>query len=353
MNKRIESLDGLRALSIFFVVFGHLLSNFTTHLLYLGNFGVKVFFVISGFLITSILAAEFEQTGTINLKKFYFRRTLRIFPAFYFYILIIFLTRVLGIYQIPATDFISALTYTSNYFPASSLQLGHSWSLAVEEQFYLIYPGLFVLLGSGKIKKTLILVVLLAPLIRLLTMSLFYSGGNFDLWMVFAFHTNMDALAIGCLLAFYGNRLAENSYYQKFLNSSAAFVALSLIICAVFYDPKAYLFLFTLGWTILHLTIALAVHWLIVNHDSRIGRLFNLAPVRYIGVLSYSIYLWQQPFAVYSENLVWTHYPFNLIMIVLFSLISYYLIEKTFLKLRKNSEPLWFPESAPNLRNAG
>ncbi len=81
---RIASLDGLRALAILLVLLSHLLSNFTSHLPYLGNFGVKVFFVISGFLITAILVAEFEKTETINLKKFYFRRTLRIFPAYYF-----------------------------------------------------------------------------------------------------------------------------------------------------------------------------------------------------------------------------------------------------------------------------
>jgi len=338
---RIASLDGLRALAILLVLLSHLLSNFTSHLPYLGNFGVKVFFVISGFLITAILVGEFEKTESINLKKFYFRRTLRIFPAYYFYILVIFLTKILGIYQIPLTDFIRSLTYTSNYFTTASLVLGHFWSLAVEEQFYLIYPGLFVLLGLKKIKRVLIFVVLLTPLIRMLMMYLFYSGGNFSLWLVFAFHTNMDALAIGCLLAFYRNKLHANTLYQKFLNSSVAFVSLPLIISAVFYYPQAYLFLFTLGWTILNLTIVLGIDWLITNDNSRFGKLFNLAPIKYIGVLSYSIYLWQQPFSIYSENLIWTHYPFNIIMIIVFSLISYYLIEKNFLKLRKHSETVY------------
>lgn len=338
---RIASLDGLRALAILLVLLSHLLSDFTSHLPYLGNFGVKVFFVISGFLITVILVAEFEKTESINLKKFYFRRTLRIFPAYYFYISVIFLTKILGIYQIPLADFIRSLTYTSNYFTTGSLVLGHFWSLAVEEQFYLIYPGLFVLLGLKKIKRVLIFTVLLTPLIRMLTMYLFYSGGNFSLWLVFAFHTNMDALAIGCLLAFYRNKLHANTFYQKFLNSSVAFVSLPLIISAVFYYPQAYLFLFTLGWTILNLTIVLGIDWLITNDESRIGKLFNLPPIKYIGVLSYSIYLWQQPFSIYSENLIWTHYPFNLIMIIVFSLISYYLIEKNFLKLRKRSETVY------------
>ncbi len=349
---RIASLDGLRALAIFLVVSNHLLLRFTTHLPYLGNFGVKVFFVISGFLITSILAAEFEKTETINLKRFYFRRTLRIFPAYYFYIFVIFLTKMAGVYPIPLTDFISSLTYTSNYFPTDSLELGHSWSLAVEEQFYLIYPGLFFLLGLKKIKRVLIFVVLLAPLIRLLTMYLFYSGGNFSLWLVFAFHTNMDALAIGCLLAFYRKELHANKYYQRFLGSPAAFISLPFIVSAVFYYPEAYLFLFTLGWTILNLLIVSGIDWLIFNSDSSIfGRLFNLAPVKYIGVLSYSIYLWQQPFSIYSENLIWTHYPFNLIMIIVFSLISYYLIERNFLKLRKHSETDFFLRFAGSLRN--
>lgn len=342
---RIASLDGLRALAILLVVVSHLLSNFTSHLPYLGNLGVKVFFVISGFLITSILVAEFEKTDTINLKKFYFRRTLRIFPAYYFYIFIILLGKILSIYPIPLTDFISAMTYTSNYFPTSSMELSHSWSLAVEEQFYLIYPGLFILLKIEKIKRVLIFVVFLAPLIRMLMMYLFYNGGNFSLWLVFAFHTNMDALAIGSLLAFYRKKLHASHYYQKFLNSSVAFISLPLIISAIFYDPKAFLFLFTLGWTILNFTIVLGMDWLIFNDRRIFGKLFNLAPIKYIGVLSYSIYLWQQPFSIYSEHLIWTHFPFNLILIIVFSMTSYYLIEKSFLKLRKHSEIVLFRNS--------
>jgi len=339
---RIASLDGLRALAILLVLSSHLMASFTARLPYLGNFGVRVFFVISGFLITTILVAEFEKTETINLKRFYFRRTLRIFPAYYFYISVIFVCKILGIYQIPLADFGSALTYASNYFPTVSWELGHSWSLAVEEQFYLIYPGLIVLLGLKKIRRVLIFVVLTAPLIRMLTMYLFYDGGNFSLWLVFAFHTNMDALAIGCLLAFYRKRLHADKNYQKFLNSPVAFISLPLIISAVFYHPEAYLFLFTLGWTILNLAIVLGIDWLISNNDGGFGKLFNLAPIKYIGVLSYSIYLWQQPFAIYSENLIWTHFPFNLIMIIVFTLISYYLIEKNFLRLRKHSETFSF-----------
>lgn len=336
-EKRIASLDGLRAVSIAMVVISHSVASLTSSLPYLGNFGVKVFFVISGFLITTILAAEFEKTGSVNLKKFYLRRTLRIFPAFYFYVFCILFATLIGVFQIQKTDFISPLTYTSNYFPPDALQLSHSWSLAVEEQFYLIFPGLLVLLGLKKTKKLLILVVLAAPVLRALT--LFYQGGNFSsLWMIFAFQTNMDALAVGCLLALYQAKLHAAEIYRKFLSSSAAFTVLPLVVAAIFYNPDAVVFLYIFGWSLLNIAVVLAVDWLIVNHKSRLGKLFNIAPVKYIGVLSYSIYLWQQPFTVRSEGAVWTYFPLNFALMAGFSLFSYYAVEKTFLNLRHRIE---------------
>ncbi len=342
-SERISSLDGLRALSICLVLFSHFASSFDMHIDNLGNFGVKIFFVISGFLITTILVSEYENTETVSLKKFYFRRTLRIFPAYYFYIFFIFLMTILGVYNIPSVVFISPLTYTSNYLTTDIWELGHSWSLSVEEQFYLIYPGLFLLLGLDKIKKVLVFVVIIAPVIRLLNlMYLLFSEGKISEWFIFGFHTNMDALAVGCLLALYRKNLHADKNYQKLLNSNFALGLVPLIAAAVLYNSKINLGFFTIGWTVLNLTAAFALDWLITNSKSNVGRLFNFAPIKYMGVLSYSIYLWQQPFSKYSENLVWTHYPFNIIMIIIFSLVSHYLVEKSFLKLRQNLEKNYF-----------
>ena len=116
-STRIPSLDGLRTISIALVIAGHLLhvvgfgesSN-------LGNLGVRVFFVISGFLITGLLLKEIEKTSDINLLKFYFRRTLRIFPPFYFYLLVIFAAVLHGFATISLKSFFLASFYLTDYF---------------------------------------------------------------------------------------------------------------------------------------------------------------------------------------------------------------------------------------------
>ena len=154
LNKRIVSLDGLRAFSILLVCVGHIAGTVGAPDILLpfhnlGNFGVKIFFVISGFLITYLLLCEHEKTGHINLKQFYIRRTCRLFPAFYVFILCMALAHYIGWIELWPGDLIHAATYTMNYHHERSWWLNHAWSLAVEEQFYLLWP--FILLCVGRI----------------------------------------------------------------------------------------------------------------------------------------------------------------------------------------------------------
>ncbi len=221
-RNRIPSLDGLRAISIALVILSHFASNFGLEIAYaVGNLGVRIFFIISGFLITLILVNEVDETSTLNLKKFYFRRTLRIFPAYYFYICVLLIFTILGLCKIPLDCFLSPITYTSNYFASGNWELGHSWSLSVEEQFYLIYPGIFLFYGISKTKNILLFIVLITPLIRIINFTILqlFVGYNIPPWFVFAFHNNMDALAVGCLLALYRSALHQHKIYQNFLQS--------------------------------------------------------------------------------------------------------------------------------------
>ena len=137
------SLDGLRAFSIVLVLIAHVslqypwLRRFVEHV---GNYGVRIFFVISGFLITGLLLKELTKTGRISLKSFYIRRTLRIFPAFYVYVLTVVILAWAGILILLPGDLLHAVTYTMNYHMVRSWWLNHMWSLSVEEQFYLLWP---------------------------------------------------------------------------------------------------------------------------------------------------------------------------------------------------------------------
>ena len=183
-GSRIASLDGIRGISILMVLVAHLsgTKNFPfTELMHqigdLGNLGVRVFFVISGFLITSLLLHEVKKTGTISLKGFYLRRTFRIFPAFYAYIAIMGVAWALGWIPLRAADVIHASTYTVNYAHGRSWYIGHIWSLSVEEQFYLLWPAALLLLPRGEGTRrgaaiVAIIVILVAPFARIGTWTL-------------------------------------------------------------------------------------------------------------------------------------------------------------------------------------
>jgi peptidoglycan/LPS O-acetylase OafA/YrhL len=141
---RIPSLDGLRAISIGMVIFAHLsgtrfFPSFVAGRRDLGNIGVRVFFVISGFLITTLLLQELAAKGRISLPLFYLRRSLRIFPCAYTYISIAALLTWAGFLRLRTTDLVHAATYTVNYEVVRPWHTIHLWSLSVEEQFYLRY----------------------------------------------------------------------------------------------------------------------------------------------------------------------------------------------------------------------
>ncbi len=155
MKKHIQGLDGVRGLAALSVVFTHLhgwsrlediglLSPRVTPLLN-GRSGVQAFFVLSGFLITLLLIAEFERTGTVSLRNFFWRRALRILPLYYLFLVLATVIYLVDHRVSSVTSLVYAGTYLYNFIPISHYTsfLGHTWSLAVEEHFYLVWPVVF------------------------------------------------------------------------------------------------------------------------------------------------------------------------------------------------------------------
>src|SRR4051794_16092311 len=222
---RFSSLDGLRAVSILMVLAGHLngTANFGRRDLGIGDYahlGVVVFFVVSGFLITSLLLSEQEKTGAVSLKLFYARRCLRILPAAYAYMACMAVLWAFGSVRLSWRSLIHAATYTGNYIQARTWHLGHLWSLSVEEQFYLLWPAAFVLLGRRKAAWAAALVLAVAPLARalgwLVLIQAGYSAGTM-------FPMVADSLATGCLLAL-GRRWLENqAWYLALFRPACSF----------------------------------------------------------------------------------------------------------------------------------
>lgn len=339
-NYRIPSLDGLRAISIIIVILRHLLSQHYLNqnlryipILFDGQFGVNVFFVISGFLITTLLIKEQEDKRKVSIKKFYLRRIIRIFPAYFFLMFIYSVLQYVKIIEISYGSWITALTFTKFLNGGTDWYTWHTWSLSVEEWFYLVWPVLFSYLNKNKI-KILLLIIVLIPFIRFLsTANLISTISNLSLL------TRADAIAIGCLFAIYKVDiekmiLNENRYLMFFV----LLIGLLMIITL---SP------YVVGTTLRPLNVAIGgSHGTIMNFIICTILIYSIQPKKewwynllnnkimiYIGKISFSLYLWQQLF-IHNTTSWYNNFPVNLLFVVIFSILSYHLIEKQFLKLK-------------------
>lgn len=327
-SRTIPSLDGLRALSVALVILSHIrwlpsgnaaLGRIADYMPPLGFFGVRVFFVISGYLITNLLIAERDRSGTVRLGRFYFRRTLRIFPAYYAMLAVVAWAAIA-----PGAHWGWLVAYASNFGPPQPVVLGHAWSLGVEEQFYLVWP-VVVLIGGRKAGLRIALgAILIMPIVRVLAFLAFHA-------VTIAFILPEDFLAAGCALALVSERLAQSPTWQRLM--TRRWVPLLLPLLAVYHvwfaESYRWRFAFdmTVGQPLCAAGIVVVVAWSVANAP----RMLNWRPVRAIGVLSYSLYLWHymvlRPDASYGLLTA-------LVLIASISLLGYVLVERPGLWLR-------------------
>jgi peptidoglycan/LPS O-acetylase OafA/YrhL len=335
INRGIPSLDGLRAVSISLVLFAHLLGTRgfpQINLPGLGEFGVRVFFVISGYLITSLLLKERAKTGTIRLPTFYFRRLMRLSPALLFYLIVVFTLTALGAITLRPGDVLHALTYTMNFHFDRAWQVGHLWSLSVEEQFYLLWPAALLFAGS-RARNVCFSVIAVVPLIRI---SLLIFDRSLIIHSDELFFTIADTLAAGCALAFIQQGLWRNSWYTRFQNSPA-FWFVPLVALAINFNP-IWRLQALLGFTAMNICIVLTIDQAVRLPTTAWGRFLNLKPMRTIGVISYSLYLWQQLFLNRASDNFLCAFPINLVLAILMAGASYVLVESPALRLREKWE---------------
>lgn len=353
--QRIPSLDGLRAVSIALVLWSHtpgpggFWAGRDLHWMGdLGVLGVRIFFIISGFLITTLLLTEHRRTGGISLKMFYFRRTMRIFPACYFFVLMIAAAGALSVTAVSPRDLLHAVTYTMNFVAEPGWILGHLWSLAVEEQFYLLWPATLALVGIRRGLQVAVGVVLVSPLVRFACMYIPAA----DPLIGIAFPTIADPLAVGCLLAGMRDRLDNNPRYLAFLESWK-FWLLPLAIVVLNAPLPGTKLRMLVTQSLLNICIAVVIDYCVRFHQGRVGRALNWAPLRCMGVLSYSLYLWQQPFSDPFSHARFNGFPINLMAGVLCAYVSYRLVEKPCLDLRASLERKWKnrPAQSPSPSN--
>jgi len=315
--KRIPSLDGLRAISISLVIAGHCLSE--NHLLSFasvyGNTGVRIFFVISGYLITTLLLREHEKTSTISLREFYIRRAYRILPAAFAFMIPVML---LFWHELRWYHAAAAVLYVVNFDFTRPWFIGHLWSLGVEEQFYFLWPSVLKKFFHHRI-AILLGVMALAPVFSAACYALKVRGGGYG-----TFPTVADNLAVGCLLAMFVSRLPRINRWL------ALAMVLAIALIPQFAPSSAgrtLLMLFVL-WPLMNFCIAgVLLH--VVQHPYR---LLNLAPVAFLGRISYSLYLWQQLFFFDPEPK-----PLKIALPLALGLacLSYYVVEQPMLRVRE------------------
>ena len=353
---RIPYLDGFRAIAILSVIFYHIGGQYHYYILdriFDGQLGVTLFFVISGFLITLLLLREHDRNNQISIVDFYKRRFLRIFPAYYSYLIIMCGLYFMHVINFPYFYWIGAFTYSICYFPdiPRAWFLAHTWSLAVEEHFYLLWPIIILIFTPKKAYKILIGFLILTPIIRIFVLHITHSTISVQFYSI----TQMGSIAIGCLLAFcvYSPSFANIKdvlvkYPKIILSSGILILFLSKLVHTFNHGLLLHIFhnslivkdiasIYIVGFydPVNAFGFALIISGCLFLHSAILNKLLNNKVIVHIGVLSYSLYLWQQPFTYSNSFLMKFHWFILLFVIYIVALCSYKFIETPFLKIKE------------------
>jgi peptidoglycan/LPS O-acetylase OafA/YrhL len=322
-------LDGLRGIAIVLVIGSHAqVPGFGAGAVA----GVTLFFVLSGYLITSLLVAERDRLGRIDLGAFYVRRALRLLPALYVLTIVVLLGYAVGLWaNVPATveGIVGMLFYVGNWTTAAGFSggvVGHTWSLAIEEQFYILWP-IALILGLRHADRRTVAIVALIVAVTVLPWRLFVATSTTG-WRTFlGTDTNADSLLLGCAIAILQPRLPKLAGWAGIIGVIA--------VSELWHGSADIVPLFSLGAISSALAVAAcptALAW---------------RPLAYIGRISYGLYLWHY-------LLIWSAIPWPVIVLgaVAIASVSYRYLEQPFLRLKDRRygqarDPGALPGAAP------
>ena len=356
---RIPGLDGWRAVAIALVLLSHgtfnanLASQFWVDFfnsLPRGEDGVRIFFCLSGFLITHLLLREECKNGGISLKSFYARRALRILPVYFAYVATVALLNIALHWEMIWKSFVPPLTFTTGLWwrRYEVWEFAHFWTLSVEEVFYLLWP-FFLIIVPKKYRIGIVVIVLaLLPTARVAA-----DGTAFEFYLTgITLMTTVDYLLMGCLFAlFYGFLTRLCSALPSWTLTTAKCLALLLFLLV--WLPirhggslgisRDFIRTASLGpgTTSMALAITVLIVATALSPKSLLTRLLEFRVVAGFGLISYGVYVWHQlfinPFA--DEPAIWQKFPLNICIAVGVGWLSYALYEKKFLKYKVRFVP--------------
>jgi peptidoglycan/LPS O-acetylase OafA/YrhL len=360
-KRNIPTLDGWRGFAVIGVILFHGRSGFfdedseLAKLSAHGSLGVDLFFAISGFLICGLLLQEYQSHGGVNLRRFYIRRCFRILPPYYAALAVFCAISTFGMIHVNYSYLPSCFLFYRNYKPLGMDEQGgfytaHFWTLAIEEHFYLIWPMLLIAVKPKRAGKVAFLVAMAVFVWRLIE-------GHFH-WLATILppanlfvrtDTRMDALLWGCLAAIYFPAIKRYSTRIRFSQLWLPILATLLVIEKL--HPAGLILLRAVLLPALVLST-------VIQPTSLLGRILEWQPLRWIGTISYSLYLWQELFLpeLASEKAHGAfHYlqqpPWNVLAILICACLSRYLIEIPMTRLghRISASPLALPRAVESL----
>ncbi len=347
------TLDGIRGVAVLAVMAVHAAprSPYTQW----GYLGVDVFFTLSGFLITAVLLQEWSETGSIDFRNFYARRALRLLPA----LSLLLLASLLPLNPIPATERVKAaliaLFYCANWFRAFAPDfhmagLGHTWSLSIEEQFYLLWPiTLVTILRVETLRKRIVPILVIAVFACATYRVSLWAEGSTPERLYNGLDTRADSLLAGCalsvMLAFGvlkpGLAMKKGAYLL-------ALVGMPLVLM-IFSSEWNDDFMFMAGYLVVAVISAAVIFAVVGSSSSSIPltRVLSFRPLVWTGRISYGLYLWHYPLFLYVRGLG-LPVPLTLLgmygSVFLVAILSFYCVERPFLRMKQKFKA---PEGPP------
>jgi peptidoglycan/LPS O-acetylase OafA/YrhL len=343
------ALDGVRAAAILAVIGFH-----ATKFVSGGFLGVDIFFVLSGFLITSLLVEEWETRGTISLSHFYLRRALRLLPALVVAVggfLVVTGVAFALDRALPGETLRSALlgavvgiTYVSNIANVSGLKIpggiGHLWSLATEEQFYLLWPPClyFALVRRHASRRAIALGLAFAVAVLVIHRLEMTLRGVPQPRLYFAPDGSFDLILIGCLAGLWFTSASEAALARYRRISQIFWIPLlAIVVLAVFTENYGDRKLYAGTLTVFAIVVAILILTIVVDEGAPLAKLLSLQPLVYIGKLSYALYLWHQ---VLGDGIVLPsigggpRYLIGVPLSFAAAAASYHFVERRFLRMK-------------------